>query len=188
MKLLLVGPYPPPHGGVSVHVAEMKRRAHSEGIPCRVLNTDRKAGPSQHYIPVTGAGGFVFHLLRHALRGWTIHIHTNGHNLKSWLVAFAGGIAGRLGPGSVLTLHSGKMPDYVAGQWRRRFLARVTCRSFKQVTCVSSRLQQAVKSLGVPTERIDVTPAFRGLTQKSAHWVLSPRLENGLSGTTPCFP
>src|SRR5258706_11073461 len=109
MKLLLVGPYPPPHGGVSVHVAETKRRANSLGIPCRVLNTDRNAEWSPNYIPVRKASGFVYSLVKHSLHGWTIHVHTNGHNLKSWLVALAGGLAGCFGPGSVLTLHSGKM-------------------------------------------------------------------------------
>jgi len=177
MKLLLVGPYPPPHGGVSVHIAETKRRAALLGIPCRVLNTDRNADSSPHYIPVRRAGGFVFNLIRHSMRGWTIHVHTNGHNLKSWLVAMAGGFAGRLGPGSALTLHSGKMPDYVAAKRSRQWLAGMTCRTFKEITCVSSRLRQTVEALGIPGPRIKVSPAFSGVTDLSHEWALSPSLE-----------
>jgi glycogen(starch) synthase len=187
MKLLLVGPYPPPHGGVSVHIAEMKRRAAQQGIPCRVLNTDKAAEPSPHYIPVRRAGGFLFHLLKHAVQGWTIHIHTNGHNVKSWLVAFAGGMAGRFGPGSLLTLHSGKVPDYLQERRRRQWLARLTCSHFKQITCVSSRLRESVEGLGVPASRIDVLPAFQGLTKESGRWSLSPRLEKWFERHHPVF-
>jgi len=187
MKLLLVGPYPPPHGGVSVHIAEMKRRAISLGIPCRVLNTDRNAESNPNYIPVRGASGFMFNLLKHSLRGWTIHIHTNGHNLKSWLVALAGGLAGRFGCGSVLTLHSGKMPDYVAAKRNRQWLARMTCRTFKQITCVSPRLGQTVETLGVPRPRIKVSPAFGGVTELSGRWVLSPSFEKWFERHHPVF-
>jgi glycosyltransferase involved in cell wall biosynthesis len=66
-------------------------------------------------------------------------------------------------------------------------LARVTCRSFKRLTCVSSRLEDTVKALGVPDERIDVMPAFRGIQQTSAHWVLSPRLEKWFEAHNPVF-
>jgi glycogen synthase len=181
MKLLLVGPYPPPHGGVSVHIAETKRRASLLGIPCRVLNTDRNAEGSPHYIPVRRASGFVLSLIQHSLRGWTIHVHTNGHNMKSWLVAMVGGFAGRLGPGSALTLHSGKMPEYVGAKWSRQWLARITCRTFKEITCVSSRLRQTVEGLGVPAPRIKVSPAFSGVTDLSHEWTLSPSFEKWFS-------
>jgi glycogen(starch) synthase len=187
MKLLLVGPYPPPHGGVSVHIAEMKRRAGALGIPCRVLNTDRTAESNPNFIPVRRASGFMLSLVRHSLRGWTIHVHTNGHNLKSWLVALAGGLAGRLGPGSILTLHSGKMPDYLGGKRNRRWLARATCRTFKEITCVSPRLQQAVEGLGIPAPRVKVSPAFGGVTELSAQWVLSPSFEKWFERHHPVF-
>jgi glycogen(starch) synthase len=187
MKLLLVGPYPPPHGGVSVHVAELQRRASSEGIPCRVLNTDRHAEPSPHFIPVRSAIGFLFNLTRHARRGWTIHVHTNGHNLKSWLVALAGATAGHLGPGSQLTLHSGKMPDYVASRWWRRSLARMTCRRFKRITCVSPRQLETMESLGIPDQRLEVTPAFRGVSEQAHRWALSPQLEKWFGRHQPVF-
>lgn len=187
MKLLLVGPYPPPHGGVSVHVAQMQRHAHAQGIPCRVLNTDRSAEPSPKYLPVRRASGFLFNLIRHARRGWTIHVHTNGHNIKSWLVALAAGMAGRLGPGSLLTLHSGKLPDYLEARRPRRWLARVTCRLFNRITCVSPRLRQSVESLGIPDSRLEVLPAFQGLSSKPSAWAISPQFEKWFERHDPVF-
>ena len=38
LKLLLVGPVPPPHGGISVHVAALEQQVRAAGLPCRVLD------------------------------------------------------------------------------------------------------------------------------------------------------
>jgi glycogen synthase len=160
MKLLLVGPYPPPHGGVSVHVAGMKERADGAGTPCRVLNSDRSAPASRNYLRARNSPQFIFTLLRHAFDGWTIHVHTNGHNTRSWLVALScamAGVAGRTP--AQLTLHSGMAPDYLSGSLLRRSLARITCRLFGGITCVSLRLRTALERMGVRSGKIEVAHA-----------------------------
>ena len=45
-------------------------------------------------LPVRGARDFAFALFGHAARGFTLHLHTNGHNRKSWLVSAACAAAG----------------------------------------------------------------------------------------------
>ncbi|MBI4458503.1 MAG: hypothetical protein HY648_00415, partial [Acidobacteria bacterium] len=50
MKLLLIGPYPPPHGGISVHVAAAKKQLDQAGFACRVLNLNRSAPQSSEYV------------------------------------------------------------------------------------------------------------------------------------------
>jgi len=99
MKILLIGPVPPPHGGISVHVSELRRQLTAAGIPCEVLDTrDVRRG---------------FTMWRYAWNGWTLHLHTNGHNAKSWWLALLCGIAHtRLG-----RLEAGK-------QWAMIALAR----------------------------------------------------------------
>jgi hypothetical protein len=57
--------------------------------------------------------GFGWTVLRHGLQGWTLHLHTNGHNVKSWLLALGCGLAGQSRGGCVLTLHSGMVPGYL---------------------------------------------------------------------------
>ena len=161
MKLLLVGPYPPPHGGVSVHVAGLKDRADRAGVPCRVLNTERSAPNSKKYVRNRTAAGFIASLARYSFSGWTIDVHTNGHNTKSWIVALLCALAGVAGrkPGQLM-IHSGMTPEYLAGSAARRRLARVTCRLYGRITCVNPRIQTVIESLGVPAQRIQV--AFAG--------------------------
>lgn len=160
MRVLLVGPYPPPHGGISVHVSELRRQLCLAGIECHLLNVDPKAPPSGEYIFIRGGLGLFATVAAYARRGWTIHVHTNGHNHKSWLVALTAGLAGIPGPGSVLTLHSGMVPGYLAAGRAQRALARVTSRFYRRMIAVSTALCDSLLSLGVPPRRVETVPAF----------------------------
>ena len=161
MKILLIGPYPPPHGGVSVHVYEARRQLRLAGIECRVVNVDPRAPQSDDYVSIRGGLHLLFLLTRFARNGWTLHAHTNGHNRKSWLVALIAGLAGRLGPGSLLTLHSGLAPAYIAkGRVGPRLLARSVCLLYRRVIAVAPEVREAVLSLGLPAGRVGVLPAF----------------------------
>jgi glycogen synthase len=150
MKILLIGPYPPPHGGVSVHVQGVHLQLIAAGVRCQVLDTGRDR-PGL---------GFLIVVLRHAWQGWTLHLHTNGHNLKSWLVALGCGLAGQSGGGCILTLHSGMAPGYLraAPRWRWR-LAAFVCSLYTRVICVSDDIRNGLLSLGVPTHRTEIVPA-----------------------------
>jgi len=161
MKILLVGPYPPPHGGVSVHVAGALDHLRRAGIPCRVLNLNRSAPESEQYIRVSNVRDLAAVLLRHARAGWTTHVNTNGHNLKSWLVALLCGVAGRFGAGSLLTLHSGMAPAYLLGGrvWRRS-LAWSACMFYSRIICVNREIEETIASLGIARERLAVISAF----------------------------
>jgi glycogen synthase len=165
MKILLVGPMPPPHGGISVHVSGIHRQLIGAGVECAVLDTSVIPDRSQ----------FVLKLASYAGEGWTLHLHTNGHNRNSWLLALLCGIAGRRTPGCVLTLHSGMMPGYV-NSWPSvyRKLAGFVCRLYSRVICVGPALRDAAISLGTPIERTEIAPAF--LATGSSDIALDPRL------------
>jgi glycosyltransferase involved in cell wall biosynthesis len=166
IKLLLVGPCPPPHGGISVHVATAHRLLARSGARCRLLDT------GGHRRPGGGRGGRAGRaaaaLLRLAARvrrgardGWTLHLHTNGHNPKSWLVALACGLAARRSPGRVLTLHSGMVPEYLGtGRRWRRALARLALGPYGRVLCVNPEIREALAGLGVDRRRLGVLPAY----------------------------
>jgi glycogen(starch) synthase len=151
MKVLLIGPYPPPHGGISVHMAGVYRRLTAAGTRCISLDPHRCGGKI----------AFAKTLLRYTSEGWTIQLHTNGHNVKSWILAFVCGFAARIhGTLRNLTLHSGMAPGYLnVGFWRRK-PAELVCGLYDRVTCVSPAIRDAIVSIGVPSERIDMTPAY----------------------------
>src|SRR5262245_54954901 len=124
MKVLFVGPYPPPHGGISVHVRSAHARMKQAGQQSNVLNIDPRASESNEYIKMSSALSLAREIIRHGWNDWVLHVHTNGHNVKSWMIALGCGLAAQFGPGATLTLHSGMVPVYVqsAGPWMRRFV------------------------------------------------------------------
>ncbi|SRR6266404_4070150 len=160
MKVLLVGPYPPPHGGISVHVYELRKQLHMAGIYCQVVNVDPRALESAEYISIRGGFSLFATLTQHARRGWALHVHTNGHNLNSWLISLTAGLAGVLGPGNVLTLHSGLAPEYLTSGLFARTLAKVACSFYKRIIAVSPEVGDALSGLGLGAERVQVVPAF----------------------------
>ncbi|MDP9053743.1 MAG: glycosyltransferase, partial [Acidobacteriota bacterium] len=149
---LLVGPYPPPHGGISVHVRGLELRARAAGVPVKVLNSN-------------GADAkLVRQIVSHSLQGWTVHCHTNGHNFRSWVIAGICGAAGRSGAGAVLTLHSGMVPAFLKSAPRRhRAMARGICGLYSRIVCVSAAIRDAIAALGVPASKIGLAEAFLGV-------------------------
>jgi len=169
MKLLLIGPFPPPHGGISVHVAEAKKQLDRAGICSRVLNLNRSAPQSDEYICVRSGIELLRVLLAHVRQGWTPHLHTNGHNHKSWLVALASGLVGQLAPVCLLTVHSGMAPAYLAKAsiWQR-LLAYIACRLHHRVIAVNRQISGSISSLGVPHDSLEVIPAYFSVSPPAA--------------------
>ncbi len=186
LKLLLIGPCPPPHGGISVHVATAHQLLTRSGARCRVLDAaGRRAGrarkrPSTALVRLARLWARVRH---HACRGWSVHVHTNGHNPKSWLVVLVCGLAARRAPGRMVTLHSGMVPAYLAGLAWRRGLARLALASYQRVLCVNEEIRQAVAALGLAAGRLEVAPAYLA-TPPPATPVPEP-LEAWLAGCRP---
>jgi glycogen synthase len=151
MKVLLIGPYPPPHGGISVHVQGIHRQLRAAGVRCLVLD------------PGNFRNRFAFAraLRRFVHDGWSVHLHTNGHNTKSWLLALlCGSFPFSSSAFRILTLHSGMAPQYLNGSSWQRWLARKTCELYQRIICVSPAIREALIRLGVPADCIELAPAF----------------------------
>jgi glycosyltransferase involved in cell wall biosynthesis len=131
------------------------------GLQSNVLNIDPRAPASSAYIKISGAADLVRQLFRHVSDDWTLSVHTNGHNPKSWLIALMCGIAAQWGPSATLTLHSGGVPLYLtAGTGWRRLIARLACVMYGRIVCVNAEIAQMLSTLGVPRAVLEVSPAF----------------------------
>jgi glycogen synthase len=160
MKVLLVGDFPPPHGGVSVHVEQLWRSFTAAGVMVKVLDIGR--GPRMKAPGVISARGVgeVASLLAHfSADGWLIHLHTSGNNPKSFLMAAAAGVALRPSP-RVITLHSGLLPSFLEAAYVHRVIAHAALRGYARIVTVSEAVRDAVLALDVPAHRVAMHPAF----------------------------
>jgi glycosyltransferase involved in cell wall biosynthesis len=161
MKVLLVGDFPPPNGGVATHVEELFRSVRARGGTCEVLDIGKGQLPADGVVPAGGVARFAVLLGSYAARGYQIHLHTSGANPKSWLLASACAVAGLASRvPSILTLHSGLGPAWLEETPGRKVAARMVVRQFGKVIAVSADIRDALLSCGVPAERVEVLPAF----------------------------
>ena len=148
MKVLLVGDYPPPYGGVSVHVEVVHQAVRAQGGICQVLDVGKGHLPADGVVPATGYLACAAHLARYALRGYRIHVHTSGANPKSWMLASVCAAAGRLSPQPpIVTFHSGLGPEWLAADPMRAKIACAVTNAFSRSAWPSNTRRRNVVCL-----------------------------------------
>jgi glycosyltransferase involved in cell wall biosynthesis len=161
LKIALVGDYPPPFGGVSVHVAALAQALRSRHVDVRVLDIGRGDHRGPAIAPARGAPRYAAMLAAVAAEQRLVHVHTSGANLKSWLVALAASRVRLPGaPRPLLTIHSGLAPRYLGSRRCRQRMAQAICSGFGHVLAVSPDLAAALEGAGVPRALVSVEPAF----------------------------
>jgi glycogen synthase len=159
MRVLLVGDYPPPHGGVAVHVQQLHRFLRSRGVEAKVLDIGKGGRPDPDVIPVRSLAQYSLRLAGFLHAGWTVHVHTSGNNPKSWVLAATAGVPGPRAQ-RFITLHSGLLPGYLAQSAARRAFARAALAGYDGVIAVSDAVKAALVGAGVPERKVQVVPAF----------------------------
>lgn len=166
-RVVLAGFYPPPFAGEPVHVKQLARMLRKEGLEVVVLNLKRHAPPSAEYVTAASRLGLVCLLFTLPDRSTLLHLHTNGHSWKSWVMIVAASAAARLRRiRAMLTIHSGLFPGHVSRFGRlRRALAGWSVRGFDRLVGVNGEIGEALAGLGVDRRRVAVIPAFLGVPE-----------------------
>jgi len=152
MRVLLLGPYPPPHGGVETNLVAIRRFLQKRGIGCAVINITRhrKQEADEVYYP-RNAIQLVGLLFR--LRYDVLHLHVGGMLSQRVLRL---GLVCSLAPGkkTVFTFHSGGYPSLPeAKALTPRSLAGLVLRRFDRVIGVNQQIVDFFHQLGVSQDR-----------------------------------
>ena len=160
-RVLLIGDYPPPMGGIAVHVQQLHRALVARGVTCRVLNIGKGRAEAEGVIHGHGYARYTRELLRHAKDGWLLHFHTSGNNPKAWTVAMSVAVAGQMfGTPSVITVHSGLVPQKFPVDAALRRRAQVALVGYTHVVTVSDPVKEALIDIGLSPDRVSMFPAF----------------------------
>jgi glycosyltransferase involved in cell wall biosynthesis len=171
-RILVVGNYPPPYGGISIHVQQLQHLIDSrEGCVAMVLDVE---SPPVQVKPGTiapkGKADFFNILYRTLKESTCVHLHTNGQNYKSWtIIAAVGNLARLTKTTAVLTLHSGDSNVYMdsmKGMQRRLFLGSL--KRYDRVIAVNDSLKACLESLGTLDGKVMMVPAYLGLVGSPA--------------------
>jgi glycosyltransferase involved in cell wall biosynthesis len=155
MRVVQLGPYSPPHGGIQAHVVALREFLQEQGVVCDVidLNRFRKTDGAGVYGPRNAAELFWL-LLR--IPADVLHLHIGG-NLTTRLLALSLVCNWRPGRKSVLTFHSGGYPSSPEGQSaspqtiRGRILSQ-----FDRVIGVNQDLVDVFTRYGLPAANVSL--------------------------------
>ena len=152
MRVLQLGPYPPPHGGVQTNLVAIRQYLRRRGIPCAVINLTRVRKPDadEVYYPAN-ALQLLWLLLR--LRFDVLHLHIGG-DLTPRLLGLGLICSSIPGAKSVLTFHSGGYPSSPQGKSARPGTLRgFVFRRFDRLIGVNSEIVDLFRRFGVSPDR-----------------------------------
>jgi glycogen synthase len=173
MRVLLLGAYPPPHGGVQTHLVALRDFLLRQGISCEVINLTRyrKEDGAGVFYP-RSALGVLWLLLR---RRYDIaHLQVGGILSLRWLLL---GLVCSWIPGKkvVLTFHSGGYPSSPEGRAARpNSFEGIVLRRLDGLIGVNQELVDFFQRLGVRTKSIRLIVPFAPAPEPAAE--LSPPL------------
>lgn len=159
-SVALVGPYPPPCGGVSVHIKRLHRRLAALDIPSRVYcQSLPTASPRENVSPASFRFSWYFWILEHGWRCSTSIVHF--HDGWSWAPAALAMLL--RGKKVVMTFHNqqtgGRM--WQSASWLERWASRRLIRHPRAWwVAVSQEVRRQLIEKGVSPERISVAPAY----------------------------
>jgi glycosyltransferase involved in cell wall biosynthesis len=152
MKVLLLGPYPPPHGGVQTNLVAIRDFLLKHDVPREVINITRhrQADANGVYYP---KGPVQLLSLLARLRYDVIHLHIGGM-LTRRLLALSLACTSRPGTKSVMTFHSGGFPSTPEGQsLGPASFAGFVLRRFDGIIGVNQEIVNFLYKVGVRPDR-----------------------------------
>ncbi len=152
MRVLQLGPYPPPHGGVQSNLVAIRTFLRRHNVPCAVINITRHRKPDSDevYYPKSAAD-LIQLLLR--LDYDVLHLHVGGV-LSRRLLSLALVCTLMRNSKAVMTFHSGGYPSSDEGKsTTRNSLAGFVLRRFDGLIGVNPEIISFFQRLGVAPSR-----------------------------------
>jgi glycosyltransferase involved in cell wall biosynthesis len=186
MRILQLGPYPPPHGGVQTNLVAIRRFLLDRGIPCAVINITRhrKTDQDEIYYPAS-ALELIILLLK--LRYDIIHLHVGG--ILSQRVLRLGLICTMLpGRRTVFTFHSGGYPSMPQGRSiTANSFAGIVLRRFDRVIGVNQEIMDFFQKLRLSPDRMRLILPHAFLDENVSLGTLPEPVETFMAEHHPVF-
>lgn len=154
----LVGSYPPPHGGQSVHIQNLWRYLRGKGMTVEVFNTGPNKGIREEGLVNVGSSRSLLSALLLGSRFKLLHAHVSNADDYRKLVPVGFAALAR-GSRWVATIHSGNSADRlrVATPLRRTTSGALLARA-DRIICVNSAIHKGLANLVKPGSMVVIPP------------------------------
>lgn len=155
MKVNIIGPFPPPYGGISVHVKRMMLFLIKNKVEVTVYNESRDYIKSSKNIQQIGTyRKFIFKIP--FLKGDIIHFHSINRNIRILMCLFK-----IFNKKLVLTIHGESLNDQLQqSNCIYRSLLLFSIKRIDKIVCVNSNTINELIILGVNNKKLSYIPAF----------------------------
>lgn len=180
-KVLLVGSFPPPYGGQSVHIKQLLGHLRRRGFSPIALNTGvNKSIDEDGVVNVPSSAGLLRTVLAERDPG-VVHLHVS--NINDFGKVLPVLTASRVkGFRWVVTIHSGNIEEKLGCLGSgARVLVRMALREIDRVVCVNEVIRKALSGWTDPGKLV-LIPAF-GLNPSAAE--LSPAVGSFIASHSP---
>jgi glycogen(starch) synthase len=175
MRVLLLGPYPPPHGGVQTNLVAIRGFLLKRGLSCSVINITRHRKPDAEEVYYPESSVQLLGLLAR-LPYDVLHLHIGGM-LTTRLLSLSLACTLRPGTKSVMTFHSGGFPSTPEGQaLGPASFAGFVLRRFDGVIGVNEEIVSFLHKVGVRPQRVRCISPYAFLPKDRSADLLPPHL------------
>lgn len=153
-RINLIGPYPPPMGGISVHIKRTQSYLVSKNIECIIFNEFKHDNIDQNVFGIKNFKSFLFKIP--FLRGKIVHFHTIDKRVRMLL-----GMYKLLGKKVILTVHGQSLVEQLnTSSSFIRYLLIKSLKKIDKIICVNPANTQELLELGFEENKIVTLPAY----------------------------
>jgi glycosyltransferase involved in cell wall biosynthesis len=179
-QVAIVGPYPPPYGGIAVGIQRLGRYLEASQVDFSVYNEAGRSFPAEH---VQGVGGSRRMLLRAFIAGPRRILHYQALDWRTrCLVALWGMLTGRK---SVISIHAHSAEFSLQAPPLRRAVIRFFLKRTSAVIACNPGIVEQVVELTGDRSRVHHVPAFILPPPSAADAPLPADLEAFLADRSP---
>lgn len=185
MRVLQLGPYPPPYGGVQTNLVAIRFFLRKKGIPCAVINVTRHRSPDADDVYYPASAPELLGLLAR-LRYDIVHQHFGGM-LTNRILGLSLACTVRPGAKSVMTFHSGGFPTTPEGMaLGPNSLAAFVLRRFDGLIAVNTEIMNFFLKLKVAPNRARIISPYTFLADDDSS-VLPAAVSDFFAAHDPVF-
>ena len=156
VKIAIIGPYPPPYGGISVHIKRMKNYLEKNCIEYIIYNESRIVEYENviNVQPINSYRKFILQIP--FLKSNVLHFHSANFKIRMLL-----GWYKFLGKKIILTIHGESLHDQLIRlNFIGHYLLLLSLKNLDKIICVNPRTKEELLDLGFNSKKIKVIPAF----------------------------
>lgn len=155
MKIAIIGPYPPPYGGISVHIKRMKNYLDNDGHDVVIYNESKKTFNNQKNIKCIGSyKKFIFKIP--FLKVDVLHFHSIDKKVRI-LLGFYKIFRKKI----ILSLHGESMHDQIKmSNYLEKKLLNNSLKKIDCIVCSNNKIKKDLIFFGVNENKIEVIPEY----------------------------